>query len=428
MPPAAPPLVVQKYGGSSLATPARLRRVAARVAAVRRGGCRVVVVVSAMGDATDALLALAAEVRGAGGAADGRELDLLLATGEQAAAALLALALAAEGVPARALTGARAGLRTDGRHGDARIVALAGGRRGGVQRALAAGCVPVVAGFQGLSRGGEVTTLGRGGSDTTAVALAAALGADRCDIYTDVDGIFTADPRRVPGARRHDVLSHRDTLLLTHAGAGVLHPRAAALAAAHCLTLRVLSSLEDGPERGTRIEGENTVEMPRILGIAAAGGAARVVVDAAAGASMAEGPGAALRALAAAGVPVEHLEEKAGAGGRRMALLVPAAQGDEACRALRAAFAEPARVALEPPVARVTVVASGMGALAGRVAAALAALEAGGVDAEGLGISPMGLTLWVAPGHAARAVALLHAVLVEEAGAAAGAGGVRRPA
>lgn len=271
------PLLVLKFGGTSVESPERVRAVARRIAAVRARGHEVAVVVSAMGRTTDALLDLAASV-GSGARVPSRELDLLLATGEQTAAALLALALLDTGVRAHAFTGAQAGIRTDGRYGDARIRAVRAAR---VRRMVADGGVPVVTGFQGVTARREVTTLGRGGSDTTAVALSAALGADRCDIYTDVDGVYSADPRVVATAQRYTHLTHREALRLTLAGAAVLHARAAALALSHAIPLRVLSSLHDETDGnaahgGTAIDGAAAAEVPRILGIAAVGGDARL--------------------------------------------------------------------------------------------------------------------------------------------------------
>src|SRR5690606_24566229 len=249
---AAMTLVVKKFGGTSVGSPERIRAVAERVARARARGERVALVVSAMGDTTDELLALASAVAPGAAATRRRELDQLLATGEQAAIALVALALEECGVPAVSFTGPQAEIWTDGAHGAARITEVRASR---VRRALEEGRVPVVAGFQGLSADEELTTLGRGGSDTTAVAIAIALGAARCDIYTDVDGIFSADPRRVPTAQRWDRLAHRETLMLALAGAAVLHPRAAALAESYRMPLRILSSLTNGPECGTYIDG-----------------------------------------------------------------------------------------------------------------------------------------------------------------------------
>jgi aspartate kinase len=236
-------LIVQKYGGSSVAGVARIQAVAARVAAARERGS-VAVVVSAMGDTTDDLIALAQAVHPDPAA---REMDLLMSTGEVVACAVLALALQALGVPARALTGAQAGIYTGGAHRKASIVGMDPRR---VQATLDAGEVAIVAGFQGV-RGsgpdGEVMTLGRGGSDTSAVALAVALGAAWCEIYTDVDGVFTADPRVVGRARQIGRLGYTEMLELAHQGAQVLHPRSVELGAAYHLPIVVRSSFHDRP-------------------------------------------------------------------------------------------------------------------------------------------------------------------------------------
>src|SRR5438046_1221502 len=220
------PLVVQKFGGSSLAEAARIRHVAGRIARERAKGSALVVVVSAMGDATDELLSLAAAITDE---PDPRELDMLLATGEHQSATLLSMALHAQGVPAISLTGAQAGITTDASHGRARIANVEPRR---VRAELDRGSVVIVAGFQGQRIGsdeggqpGETTTLGRGGSDTTAVALAASLGADRCQLHTDVAGVFTADPRLVPDARQLHAVSYEEMLEMAATGARVLQTR-----------------------------------------------------------------------------------------------------------------------------------------------------------------------------------------------------------
>lgn len=247
---------IQKFGGSSVATPAQLIRVARIVRESLRSGRSAVVVVSAMGKTTDDLLALATEIASDGpaiGAAesDGREVDQLLATGEIASAALLALALRRQGVPAVSLTGAQAGIRVQGKPGRATVASVDTDR---IRRLVDAGTVAVVAGFQGVAGNGDVMTLGRGGSDTTAVALASALGQSVCHIYTDVDGIHTGDPRTVPAAKR---LAATDLSLLTeltHAGARVVHTRAAELAAARGVDLHVASTFANGARPGgTRV-------------------------------------------------------------------------------------------------------------------------------------------------------------------------------
>ena len=257
-------LIVQKYGGSSLADAESIKRVAKRIVETRKAGNEVVVVVSAMGDTTDELLDLAEQVAPI---ATGRELDMLLTAGERISMALLAMAIKSLGQEARSYTGSQAGLSTDARHGSARIVEVAPIR---VRAALDAGAIAIVAGFQGFNRGtGDITTLGRGGSDTTAVALAAALDADVCEIYTDVDGIFTADPRVVPAARKIDRITSEEMLELAAAGAKVLYIRAVEYARRHGVTLHVRSSFNNN--EGTLVvnpkEGE-VLEESIISGVA----------------------------------------------------------------------------------------------------------------------------------------------------------------
>ncbi|WP_127841281.1 aspartate kinase [Actinomyces wuliandei] len=232
-------LVVQKYGGSSVSDIEAMRRVARRVVATREAGNTVVVVVSAMGDTTDELLDMAGALTTSPSA---REMDILLSAGERISMALLAMAVGELGVPAQAYTGAQAGVLTDSRYGRASIVGVLPER---VARAVQAGAVAIVAGFQGINEVEDVTTLGRGGSDTTAVALAAALNADVCEIYTDVDGLFTADPRIVPTARRIEALSSEETLELAAHGAKILHLRAVEYARRFGVPLHVRSSFSD---------------------------------------------------------------------------------------------------------------------------------------------------------------------------------------
>jgi aspartate kinase len=323
-------VVVQKYGGSSVADVEKLKRVAAKVAARRRAGDRICVVVSAMGDATDELLALAKQV-----SADPprRELDMLLSAGERISMALLSMALQELGVEAISFTGSQAGIITTDAHATARIVEVRPVR---VLEELARGRVVIVAGFQGVSARREVTTLGRGGSDTTAVALAAALGAD-CEIYSDVAGVYTADPRLVPGARRLDELSYEEMQALAQAGAKVLNARA----------------VEFARERGIAVRARSTFGGPEETVVRPGAGGARVV-----------------------GVAVE----------RELALLVaPPPAAARARQLLEAAGAPAGEVAVEP--GRVTLVVPlenvhGFPALAAQLRAAVPGLE---VAAEGIG-------------------------------------------
>ena len=257
-------LLVQKYGGSSVGSVERIAAVVARIARDRAAGRDVVAVVSAMGDTTDDLLALAASVTG-GALPSAREQDALLATGEIQSAALLAMALIARGTDAISLSGAQAGISADGTYGKGRIAGIEPKR---VRAELDAGRVVIVAGFQGVSEGSETTTLGRGGSDTSAVALAAALGADRCQIFTDVRGVYTADPRAVPAARQLSVVGYEEMLELANQGAQVMQTRAVELGWVNNVAIEVLSSFEEQP--GTVIKEDTQVEKRnKVRGLAA---------------------------------------------------------------------------------------------------------------------------------------------------------------
>ena len=259
-------LVVQKYGGSSLTDAESIKRVARRIVETRKAGNEVCVVVSAMGDTTDELLALAEQVSPL---PPGREMDMLLTAGERISMALLAMAIANLGLTARSFTGSQAGVITDSTHGKARIIDVTPGR---IRGALDNGDIAIVAGFQGVSQDSkDITTLGRGGSDTTAVALAAALKADVCEIYTDVDGVFTADPRIVPTARRIARLSNEEMLEMAAAGARILHLRCVEYARRFDMPIHVRSSFSyrEGTLIVTQPEGEGaTVEAPIIAGVA----------------------------------------------------------------------------------------------------------------------------------------------------------------
>lgn len=251
-------IVVQKYGGSSVANPELIKNVARRVIRTKEEGNKVVVVVSALGDTTDELLRLAREVNTC--PPPERELDMLLATGEQVSIALLAMALKSLGCPVISLTGFQAGIETDYAHTRARILKVSPER---IQCALNEGNVVVVAGFQGITDKGEITTLGRGGSDTTAVALSAALKADLCEIYTDVDGVYTADPRLIPAAQKLDFISYDEMLELASLGALVLQPRAVEFAKHYSVPLSIRSSFNDC--EGTLVGEVDAVETHRLV-------------------------------------------------------------------------------------------------------------------------------------------------------------------
>ena len=256
-------LIVQKYGGTSVGSPERIKNVAKRVAAARQEGHDVVVVVSAMSGETNRLVALAHEMQEF---PDPRELDVVLATGEQVTIGLLAMALKNIGVEAKSYTGWQVAVKTDTAHTKARIEAIDSDK---MRADLAQGTVAIVAGFQGISSAGDISTLGRGGSDTSAVALAAALKADECQIYTDVDGVYTTDPRVVPEARRMDTITFEEMLELASLGSKVLQIRSVEFAGKYQVRLRVLSSLKDGGN-GTLItfEEDENMEKAVVSGIA----------------------------------------------------------------------------------------------------------------------------------------------------------------
>ncbi|WP_295544079.1 aspartate kinase [uncultured Thiohalocapsa sp.] len=265
------PLIVQKYGGTSVGSPERIQAVAAKVKQARDAGQQVVVVVSAMSGETDRLLTLAHALQAQ---PSPRELDVLLATGEQVTIALLAMALDAAGCPARSYTGAQVRVRTDSAHNKARITNIDGAR---VRADLDAGRVVIVAGFQGIDEHGNITTLGRGGSDTSAVAMAAALKADECQIYTDVDGVYTTDPRIEPRARRLPRITFEEMLEMASLGSKVLQIRAVEFAGKYHVPLRVLSSFQAG--EGTLITfEEDDVEEAKIAGIAFAKDEAKLTI------------------------------------------------------------------------------------------------------------------------------------------------------
>jgi aspartate kinase len=299
-------LIVQKYGGTSVGTAERIKAVAERITRSKREGNRVVAVVSAMGDTTDELIELAKQVHAD---PEDRELDLLLSTGEVVSCALMSMALHALDQEAVALTGAQAGIVTERAHRRAQILAIEPQR---IERELARGRIVVVAGFQGMTEDMDVTTLGRGASDITAVALAAALKADLCELYKDVDGIMTADPRLAPRARLIDEIDHEEMLELAQQGAGVIHPRSVELAAVYGVPLVVRSSFNDNP--GTLIHGGVKMELRnKVRGIAHETDVAKVTLQ-----GVADRPGisaALFEPLAEAGVSVDVIVQNASAHG-----------------------------------------------------------------------------------------------------------------
>jgi aspartate kinase len=401
------PLVVQKYGGSSVADADRIRRVARRIARERAGGFELVVVVSAMGDTTDELLALAAAITDE---PDSRELDMLLATGEHQSATLVSMALHALGVPAISLTGAQAGITTDGRYGRARIANVEPRR---IREELDRGRVVIVAGFQGMSAHGadlaETTTLGRGGSDTTAVALAARLDAHRCQIFTDVKGIYTADPRLVPEARQLPIIGYEEMLEMAHQGAQVMQTRAVELGWVNGVTIEVLSSFEDAP--GTLITEDPHVEQRnKVRGLAHDRNVAKVTVV-----EVPDQPGVAYKVfepLAEAGISVDMIVQNVGHhGATDLSFTVPRVELAKVKRILEPLVRELGflEMTTDSAVAKVSIVGAGIQNAPGYAARMFGALAEAGVNIEMISTSEIRITTIIAEDLLETAVTALHA-------------------
>ncbi|MET8232915.1 aspartate kinase [Micromonospora sp. NPDC005298] len=374
-------LVVQKYGGSSVANAERIKRVAERIVAARKAGDDVVVVVSAMGDTTDELLDLANQVSPL---PPGRELDMLLTAGERISMALLAMAIHNLGYEARSFTGSQAGVITTSVHGRARIIDVTPGRLKG---ALDEGSVVIVAGFQGVSQDTkDVTTLGRGGSDTTAVALAAALHADVCEIYTDVDGVFTADPRIVPNARHIRHITYEEMLELAACGAKVLHLRSVEYARRAGLPIHVRSSYSTNT--GTMVTGsmeDLSVEQALITGVAHDRSEAKITIV-----GVPDEPGAAARifdTVAGAEINIDMIVQNVsteGTGRTDISFTLPKADGPTAMAAL-SKIQEPVKfkgLLYDDHVGKVSLIGAGMRSHPGVAAGFFAALGAAGVNIE----------------------------------------------
>ncbi|HSJ06253.1 MAG TPA: aspartate kinase [Longimicrobiales bacterium] len=399
-------LVVQKYGGTSVATPERIVRVARRVAAERRAGADVVVVVSAMGHSTDELVLLANRVTTDAARRHPREMDMLLTAGERIAMALTAMAIRDCGLEAISLTGSQAAIITDSTHTGARIEEVRADR---VRTELAAGRVVIVAGFQGVSRTREVTTLGRGGSDTTAVALAAALGADRCDIFTDVDGVYTADPNRVSGARVLPVIDYEDMVELAASGAQVMHPRAVEIGARHDVTIRVASSFREDPG-GTLIRWrKQDMEGLVLAGLASAGGQAKLTLRGLP--PTMEAMTTIMSALAAESISVDMMTHADRQDGRRQMQVTVHENDLERGLAIcteRTRDLGGEAVDVQHGLSKVTLVGSGMTGVPGVYARALEALLAAGVTVHALGTSSVSISFLVDSEGEDRTLQTLH--------------------
>jgi aspartate kinase len=403
-------LVVQKYGGSSVADADGIKRVAQRIVATRKAGHSVVVVVSAMGDTTDELRDLANQVSPA---PPGRELDMLLTAGERISMALLAMAIANLGLEGRSFTGSQAGVITDSVHGKARIIDITPGR---IQAALADGAVPIVAGFQGVSQTTkDITTLGRGASDTTAVALAAALNADVCEIYTDVDGIFTADPRIVPRARRIPHVSYEEMLEMAACGSKVLMLRCVEYARRYRIPIHVRSSFSS--REGTWVAGPRPVtegeamEQPIISGVAHDRSEAKITV---AGVPDVVGEAAKIfRVIAGAGINIDMIVQNisaAATGLTDISFTLPRADGETAMTALRAAQADIGfeNLRYDDRIGKVSLIGAGMRSHPGVSATFFTALAEAGVNIEMISTSEIRISVVVDQNDVDAAVTSAH--------------------
>jgi len=395
-------LIVQKYGGSSVATPERIRRVAGRVVETKRQGHRVVVVVSAMGDTTDHLIELAHQVSAN---PPDREMDMIMATGEQVSIALLAMAIRDLGEEAVSLTGGQVGILTDEVHTKARIQKVDTAR---LQAELAAGRIPVVAGFQGVTSDNEITTLGRGGSDTTAVALAAALGADLCEIYTDVDGVYTADPRIVPAARKLSAISHDEMLELACLGAVVLHPRAVELAKLYGIPLHVRCTFNE--HTGTLLKEETALEKSLVVtGVAHDLNVAKIGIF-----DVPDRPGMArhiFKALADENINVDMIIQSSTRSG--VADISFTVGRTDLARALAVVERVVAEIGArgythDDEVAKVSIVGAGMISKPGVAALMFEALAEEGINIEMISTSEIKVSCVIRTGEAERAVRALH--------------------
>ncbi len=402
-------LIVQKYGGSSVADADGIKRVAQRIAAARKTGDSVAVVVSAMGDTTDELTDLANQVSPL---PPGRELDMLLTAGERISMALLAMAIANLGLQARSFTGSQAGVITDSSHGKARIIDVTPGR---IADALADGAIPIVAGFQGVSQTSkDITTLGRGGSDTTAVALAAALGADTCEIYTDVDGVFTADPRIVPTARRIPRISYEEMLEMAACGAKVLMLRCVEYARRYKIPIHVRSSFSN--RGGTWVTGaagkeQAQVEQAIISGVAHDRSEAKITIV---GVPDKVGEAARLfRAIAAAAINIDMIVQNtsvAATGRTDISFTLPREDGHRAVTVLRALQDEVGfdSITYDDRIGKVSVIGAGMRSHPGVSATFFGALAEAGVNIEMISTSEIRISVVVDENDVAVAVGAAH--------------------
>ena len=398
------PLLVQKYGGTSVGTPERIHHVAERIVRTRRAGTELIVVVSAMADTTDDLLELAGKVSSN---SHPRELDMLLTSGERISMALVAMAVNDRGQEAVSFTGSQSGIVTDTSHTRAKILEVKADR---IREELKRGRVVIVAGFQGVSRDREVTTLGRGGSDTTAVALAAALGAEACEIYTDVDGVYTADPRIVPNARKLQELSYDEMLELASLGAKVLHNRSVEIARRFRVPIHVRSSFNWN--EGSRIRKGDLMEQVVIRGIAYDSDVAKIALL-----GVPDRPGVAaeiFREVGGHGVNVRMIVQASGSDSKND---VTFAVGSHDVRTVLPIVEEVRKrlgaraFVYDPDVAILSVVGEGLATSAGTAGEVFAALAEAKVNIEIISTSSITITCIVRKTDAERAIRSLHDAL-----------------
>jgi len=398
------PLLVQKYGGTSVGSPERIHHVAERIVRTRRAGADLVVVVSAMGDATDDLIDLARQVSQR---SHPREMDMLLTAGERISMALVSMAVNDRGQEAVSFTGSQSGIVTDASHTRAKILEVKADR---IRAELERGRVVIVAGFQGVSREREVTTLGRGGSDTTAVALAAALSATECEIYTDVDGVYTADPRIVPGARKITRLSYDEMLELASLGATVLHNRSVEIARRYGVPIHVRSSFNWN--EGSRVVRGSSMEQVVIRGIAHDMDVAKVALV-----GVPDRPGVAseiFKAVGGQGVNVRMIVQASGADGKNDVTFTVGSHEVKTVLPLLEEVRKTigARAFLyDPDVAMLSVVGEGLATSPGTAGRVFQALAAAGVNIDLISTSSITITCVVRQADAERAVRSLHEAL-----------------
>jgi aspartate kinase len=400
------PIVVQKYGGTSVGDTDRIRGVADRIVRARERGQDVVVVVSAMGETTDDLLGKASDITPA---PEPRELDMLLTAGERIAMSLLAIAVNARGCRAASYTGSQAGIITDTQHGKARIVEIRPTR---IRQSLDAGNVVILAGFQGLSTEYDITTLGRGGSDTTAVAMAAALGAEVCEIYTDVDGVFTADPRTHPEARRIDRISYEEMLELAAAGARVLQLRCVEYARRHGVRIHVRNSLGEQPGTWVDEVEEGSTEMLEsalIRGVALDAEEAKVTLD-----EVPDRPGIAaaiFKAVAAEGIHVDMIVQNVSHDGRTdLSFTIPRADLHRLDAVLEGIVADVGalRYETDDAIAKLSLVGAGIKSNPGVAADMFDALAAEGINIDMISTSSIRISCVIRAVDGDRAVRAVH--------------------